>query len=114
MNNKIDGSNIILQNFFSLTGSIENIFYRMTKIGILLTKKMLHGKYREKKQPNKNYKIYKRRTPEQSEITLKELKEKKANYLFNKIRMLEDPYPNAFIKTKDGKKLIIKKTSIDK
>jgi len=70
---------------------------------------MLRGKYREKKQPNKNYKIYKRRKPEQSEITLKELKEKKASYLFNKIRMLGNPYPNAFIKTKDGKKLIIKK-----
>jgi len=114
MNNKIDAGNIILQKKFLLTGSIEDIFNRMTKIGILLTKKMLSGKYREKKQPTENYKVYKRRKPEQSEITLKELKEKKADFLFNKIRMLEDPYPNAFIRTKDGKKLIIKKASIDK
>ena len=62
----------------------------------------------EKKENPKNYKVYKRIKPEQSEITLKELKEKKADFLFNKIRMLEDPYPNAYIKTKDGKKIKIK------
>jgi len=28
--------------------------------------------------------------------------------LLDKIQMLEDPYPNAYIKTKDNKKLLIK------
>ena len=56
----------------------------------------------------------KRRKPQQSEITLREFKFSNANYLYNKIRMLQDPYPNAFIKTIDGKKLYIQKASISK
>ena len=74
--------------------------------------KVIKKKYKEKKV--KINKIYKRRKPSQSEITLDEIKTKKANYLYNKIRMLQDPYPNAFIKTIDGKKLTIQKASIKK
>jgi tRNA(Ile)-lysidine synthase TilS/MesJ len=33
---------------------------------------------------------------------------KDSTYLYNKIRMLEYPYPNAYIKTIDGKKILIK------
>lgn len=39
---------------------------------------------------------------------LEELETKTAKYSYNKIRMLQDPYPNSFIKTVDGEKLIIK------
>ena len=42
---------------------------------------------------------------------MNELK-KKVQYLYNKIRMLQDPYPNAYIVTKDNKKLFIKKAEI--
>ena len=48
-----------------------------------------------------------------SEITIKELTESNAEYLFNKIRMLADPYPNAYFKTNDGKKLVILKARIE-
>jgi methionyl-tRNA formyltransferase len=50
----------------------------------------------------------KRRSPEDSEITIDEIRNSKAEYLFNKIRMLADPYPNAFVRTADGKRLVIK------
>ena len=46
--------------------------------------------------------------PRESEITLAELKNESLKYIYNKIRMLDDPYPNAYIKLKD-KKLFIKK-----
>ena len=36
-----------------------------------------------------------------------------SQYLYNKIRMLGDPYPYAYIKTVDGKKLLIKDVSIE-
>ena len=36
---------------------------------------------------------------------MNELKQK-CEYLYNKIRMLQDPYPNAYIVTKDNKKLL--------
>ena len=57
-------------------------------------------------------KVYLRRKPSESEITFKEIKSKSANYLYNKIRMLQDPYPNPYIKTIDGKKIYIKESYI--
>ena len=56
--------------------------------------------------------FYKRRKLSQSEITINEIKTKYSEYIYNKIRMLDDPYPKAFIKLKN-KKLIIKKFLIE-
>ena len=112
MNEKIDQGNIIAQKKIMLTGELDNIFNRIINAGTQLSLKVIKKKYKEKKV--KINKIYKRRKPSQSEITLDEIKTKKANYLYNKIRMLQDPYPNAFIKTIDGKKLTIQKASIKK
>ena len=112
MNEKIDKGNIIAQKKIMLTGELDNIFNRIIKIGTQLSLKVIKRKIQEKKIKVK--KIYKRRKPSQSEITLEEIKTKNANYLYNKIRMLQDPYPNAYIKTFDGKKLIIQKASIKK
>ena len=56
---------------------------------------------------------YKRRKPEDSEITISDLENLLGNQLFDKICCLEDPYPNAFIKTKDGKKLLIKLAELE-
>jgi methionyl-tRNA formyltransferase len=112
MNEKIDSGNIIASKKISLLGNIQEIFDRMTKIGILLTKKMLEKKYKDKKQIKSNHKIYKRLLPKDSEITIKDLQNKNSNYLYNKIRMLSDPYPNVFIKLKDGKRLIIKEAKL--
>ena len=112
MNEKIDHGNILIQKELSLLGNLDEIFKRIIKIGTSLTLNILNKKYVEKK--TKITKIYKRRKPEESEITLKEIKLKNANYLYNKIRMLQNPYPNAFIKTIDGKKLYIHKASLSK
>lgn len=110
MNEKIDRGNIIMQKKILLTGQLNEVFNRIIKVGTLLTINMIRSRYKEKKILVK--KIYKRRLPKESEITLKEIKFKNANYLYNKIRMLQDPYPNAFIKTCDGKKLFIQKAKI--
>ena len=42
-----------------------------------------------------------------------EIQNKPVEYSYNKIRMLADPYPNSYIKTVDGKKLIIKVAEIN-
>lgn len=112
MNEKIDQGNIIAQKKIMLTGELDNIFNRIITTGTQLSLKIIKKKYKEKKI--KVSKIYKRRKPSQSEITLKEIRKKNAKYLYNKIRMLQDPYPNAYIKTFDGKKLLIQKVSIKK
>ena len=112
INKDLDGGPILKKHFLSLAGNISDIFLRLEIIGLKLTNEIIKGNYKLEKQNLKNTKIYKRLKPYQSEITIKELLSKDANYLHNKIRMLNDPYPNAFIKTKDKKKLYLKKVSL--
>ena len=68
---------------------------------------LLSKNLKSKPQDHKKATIYKR-LKNNSEITIEELKNLKGIELYNKIRMLGDPYPNAYVKTADGKKLYIK------
>ena len=108
MNHKMDAGPILLTQSLSLEGHIKDIFERLTKIGVNLTLKIFKKKYTLKAQNEKLVTVYKRRLPSESELTIQEIKNKNSKYLYNKIRMLEDPYPNAYIKTKEGKKIKIK------
>lgn len=105
MTEKFDQGDILLQKDLSLEGSINDIFSRMKKNDYDIIRKVIAGKYRLKKQRGKPT-FYSRRKPEQSE--LKTLNHPK-KYLYNFIRMLGDPYPNAFIKI--GKRKIIFKSA---
>ncbi len=97
MNEKIDGGDIILQKELSLKGSLEEIFSRMYQNDYKLILKIIQGGYKRKKQSGKST-TFSRRKPQDSE--LKNLNYSK-QYLYNFIRMLEDPYPNAYIKIRD-------------
>ena len=112
INKDLDGGPILKKHYLSLKGSIYDIFNRLEKIGTKLTNEIIKGNYKLRNQNLKNTKIYKRLKPHQSEIKISELLNKDSKYLYNKIRMLEDPYPNAFIKTKDKKKLYLKKACL--
>tara|TARA_B100001540_G_C15772953_1_gene627276 strand:+ start:258 stop:917 length:660 start_codon:yes stop_codon:yes gene_type:complete len=101
MNEEIDAGNIILQKDLSLKGSIQDIYSRMYKNDYSLILKIIKGQYKERKQSGKPT-FFKRRKPKDSE--LKNLNYSK-RYLYNFIRMLEDPYPNAYVKL--GKEKII-------
>ena len=113
MNNRIDAGNILLQAPYSLEGTLDEILERISDIGVKLTMQLIRGDYQEVAQDEKSASYCERRTPEQSEITIEELLTKDGVYLYNKIRMLMDPYPNAFIRTKDNKKLILKLAELE-
>ena len=109
INEIIDGGDIYFQKTISLDGSLSQIFDRIIEKGIEGTIKIINSKnIKIKKQNHSKATFFKRRKPEESEITISEIKKKSAKYLYNKIRMLDDPYPNAFIRLKK-KKLVIKK-----
>jgi len=108
MNENIDAGPIMLTHKLSLEGCLNKIFIRLTQIGLKLTLKVLKNQFTLKDQNHKNATYFIRRKPNQSEITIDEIKNKNSTYLINKIRMLADPYPNAYIKTRDGKKIKIK------
>ena len=109
INEILDGGDIYFQKKFNLSGSLDEIFNRIISLGTEGSLKILNQKnIKIKKQNHRKATFYKRRKPEDSEITIKEIKNKSAEYIHNKIRMLDDPYPNAFIKIKN-RKIYIKK-----
>ena len=75
---------------------------------------ILNGNYKERVQDETQVTYFKRRTPEQSKISIDDIKTNNAKQLYNKIRCLQDPYPNAFIVCGDGKKLYLKLADYEK
>ena len=102
MNDKIDAGDIVAQSPLSLEGDISTIFNRMERIGFILTMRILSKELSPIPQIELGATVYKRRIPSMSQLTLDELQTKDSLYLYNKIRMFQDPYPNAFISTVDG------------
>ena len=107
MTEGLDKGDIYQQLPLSLTGTLNEIFRRISDLGFSATCNIIEGNYTLIPQDDSQSTYYKRRSPKDSEITQYELQNSSAEYLNNKIRMLNDPYPNAYIKTADGKKLFI-------
>ena len=105
MNEKLDGGDIIIKKDLSLKGNLSDIFERMKKNDLEILGKIISGNFNSYKQKGSSS-TYKRRKPSDSE--LKSLNHSK-KYLYNFIRMLEDPYPNAFMNV--GKHKIIFKSA---
>ena len=114
MNDGIDTGDIIKQVPMLLDGNIQEIFNRMSEIGFIATYDLLTNGYSLQKQKEDESTYFKRRKPTDSEITVDEILSKPAEYLYNKIRMLTDPYPNAYIKDKNGDKVYITNAYIKK
>lgn len=118
MDNSIDTGPIFSQMHLSLRGSLDDIFQRITFITAQLIRQFVQIVFTSKEvnftvQNDDNATYFKRRKPSQSEITLADLQTLSSEQLYNKIRSLDDPYPNAYIKCRDGKKLFIKKVSVE-
>lgn len=107
MNEGLDKGDIYQQLPMSLAGTLDDIFRRISDLGFAATCNIIDGNYTLTSQDHSQSTYFKRRTPKDSEITIEELQTKSSEYLHNKIRMLNDPYPNAFIKTIEGGKLFL-------
>ncbi len=107
MTKNIDQGDIYKQLPFSLNGSLNQIFDRIITLGYSATAEIICNNFDLTKQVHSEATYYQRRKPEDSEISINELRNATAQYLHNKIRMLNDPYPNAYIKTSDNKKLYL-------
>ena len=116
INEGYDAGNILIKGDLSLRGHMNEIFNRITKVGISLTKEVIEKDIVPFEQDHDQATYYKRRTPAQSEIFIEDLIHKSSEFLYNKIRMLEDPYPNAFIRTSDnsyGQKVVLLATRVE-
>jgi len=108
MDSGLDTGDILLQKDLSLEGSLQEIFSRMINNDYEMIIKIIQGKFRKRKQTGKPS-VFKRRKPAQSEL---KILSQPSLRLYDFIRMLADPYPNAFIKV-GRKKIIFKNATID-
>ena len=58
-------------------------------------------------QDEKSATFYKRRKPFQSEILIDDFKKFTAKQIYDKIRALQDPYPNSYVICEDGNKVYL-------
>jgi methionyl-tRNA formyltransferase len=117
MNNFLDQGEILEQETFSLDGYLDDIFNRVEQIGFRLThtfiEKFKSGTFEMRIQDENLATVYKRRTPEQSEIKIEDFTNHESKYFYNMVRGLQKPYPEVYIKCKDGTKLILLKVEYE-
>jgi methionyl-tRNA formyltransferase len=113
MTNKIDKGNILAHYEFSLAGSLKQVINRIIPLSITGIFHILNNDIEELEQDESIATIYKRRKPIESEILKSDLEQFTSKEIHNKIRCLQDPYPNAFIVCKDGTRLYIKDTEYE-
>ncbi|MBD62541.1 MAG: hypothetical protein CMD68_00460 [Gammaproteobacteria bacterium] len=114
MDDGVDDGDIIAQNSFSILyqDTIKDVYLKATNESKKILKKTLKKNIEEiefKKQDKSKLEVYPQRSPEEGEIDLT----KSSKELYNFIRAQSKPYPGAYIRTVDGKKLIIEKARVE-
>ena len=114
LSSKLDAGEIWMKEDLSLIGdSIEDIFANMAQSSILLLNHFFDN------YPNITPEIqdvsqgtyYKRRKPEESKLNVEDFNKMTLEELYNFIRSLTDPYPNAFMEDNEGNRLVFKNVS---
>lgn len=109
---KLDAGEIWAQEDLDLSGNnMDDIFKNV----VISSIKMLSAFF--DKFPNVNAKeqdisvgsYYKRRTSKESGLTMEQFSSMNLNEIYNFIRCLTDPYPNAYLEDKKGNKLYFQK-----
>jgi len=118
MNERVDTGPILWKRPFSLEGDLDVIFDRIVDTGSAgldeLIRAMLAGETIPQEPQNEAQAThFRRRTPDQSEIRLADFKECTAPELYDKIRALQDPYPNAFVVCKGATRLYLTRARIE-
>ena len=114
MDNGIDTGDILFQSPISLLGELDNIFNEIVREGIkginFIVDNFQEIPIFKKKQDLDSGTFFSRLKPTDSELKVEDFIEYGPEYFHNKVRGLSSPYPNAYIKCKNGEKLYILKT----
>lgn len=117
MDSGIDTGDILYQIPIQLDGELSDIFYKIINVSYPVICNIIKD-YSINKTLNgipQNHEIstsLKRRTKGMSEIQITDFEQYTATQLYDKIRALQDPYPNAFIRCKDDTILYITRAKI--
>ena len=113
---ELDSGPIFSKIQISLQGEMSDILSNIADASTILINNFMNAHMENKliftSQNEEQKTLYKRRKPEESEITIDEIRNNSAEFIYNKIRCLQDPYPNAFITCKDGQKVYILKAKL--
>ena len=113
MNKKMDAGDIIKQKRISIKfeDTIKEVYQKATEQSKILLKEVFENFKQIKFTPQDQSKLeyFPQRSPEDGEID----KTKTAEEIYNFIRAQTNPYPGAFIRTIDGKKIVIEKARIE-
>ena len=110
LSTKIDKGAIYGSENISLSGdSNDEIFENIKKGSYNLITKFLKKKKKLKKIQKGKVKMRKRRKPGDSRISINFLKKNRIDTIYNFIRCLTDPYPNAYLEDNYGNKILFKK-----
>jgi methionyl-tRNA formyltransferase len=112
MDTGVDTGPIYFQEPLDLSGELDDIFERMVILGIKGIYAILNGAI-PVEQDESQATTYKRRGPSESEIYAGDFFTHTAKEIYDKVRCLQDPYPNPFIICKDGTKLYLHKVSYE-
>jgi len=118
MDDGIDTGPIIFQKDFNIENcELSDIFEKIIFWGIEGCSKIIKDTIKEIPlnpipQNNMESSFFKRRKKSMSEINPEDFFRYTANELYNKIRSLQDPYPNAFIRCKDNTILYLIKSKV--
>lgn len=111
LSSKLDAGDIWQKQDLTLQGdSIDSIFENIVQSSILLLESFFSNYPNIKPQTQDVFKgsYFKRRKPEDSKLRLEDISSMTLIELYNFIRCLTDPYPNAYIEDKEGNKLYLK------
>lgn len=102
----VDSGPIVSSLPYSLEGDLQDILDRISYRGSILVKRAYQdfemGALKWTPQDEKQATVFKRRKPEESKLDIDDM-DGPGLRLHNKIRALQDPYPNAFLEYPDGK-----------
>lgn len=108
---KIDAGEIWLKEDLDLSGdSMNDVFKNLITSSTKLLNEFLneYPGIIAKEQNIKDGTYYKRRKPEESRLSKQDFANKTLKELYDFIRSLTDPYPNAYIEDEFGNKLVFK------
>jgi len=108
MTSRLDSGHILFQQEISLRGSLKDILRRLAAVGTAGLVRILVEEPPPQPQDESRATFFKRRHPAESEIEIIDFSRLTSRQLSDKIRALQDPYPNAYVVCGDGKKLFIK------